>query len=279
VTSGCGSTVRRRASRRIDLSSRLRRPTVDVVGVVIRPNSVLASAGRRDARPDLGPRDPLHTSGGFVTPVHPRRISPAHSRCKVVTPVPPIECLSRKPLVNGHFRARWSWGESNPLVPSHVRPAHSPSPQRTAHFRVTGSGQQRPRVTCSSRPFAAPAALFPPRGRAGSRHRRSGASVVSAVRLALPARSRGEATATRMGLRRPPGLTLPRRESSSRRVVRTVSRPSDHVVDGLSVTGGISRLRTSSITASASHHPSRRRIDDLRHRTPAMGAAGALGRP
>jgi hypothetical protein len=41
----------------------------------------------------------------------------------------------------------------------------------------------------------------------------------------------------------------PRRGASC----RTVWRPSDDVVDGLSVTGGISRLRTSSITASASH--------------------------
>jgi hypothetical protein len=186
----------------------------------------------------------------------------------VVRGNPPPSSNSAKHLVDRCFRAQWSWGESNPPVPPGVRPAHAPSAQRTVRFRVSWSGEQRPRMTCSSRPFAAPAALFPPRGRAGSRRRRSGASVVSAVRLAAPARSRGEATATRMGLRRPPELTLPRRESSSRRVVRTVSRPSDHVVDGLSVTDGISRLRTSSITASASHHPSRRRIDDLGKRTP-----------
>jgi hypothetical protein len=88
-----------------------------------------------------------------------------------------------KVLVDGHFTASWSWGESNPPVPSGVRPAHRLSPQRTAHFRVSWGGQQRPGMTCTSRPFAAPAALCPPSARAVA----SGCRNVSWVRP--PARS------------------------------------------------------------------------------------------
>ena len=63
-------------------------PTVDVVDVAIRSNSVLAPADRRNGRPGLGLPDPLRTSGGFGTPVHPPSISPAQSGCGVITRVP-----------------------------------------------------------------------------------------------------------------------------------------------------------------------------------------------
>ena len=49
--------------------------------------------------------------------------------------------LVAKHLVDACFRARWSWGESNPPVPSGVRPAHGLSAQRTGHFRVSWRGQ------------------------------------------------------------------------------------------------------------------------------------------
>jgi hypothetical protein len=76
------------------------------------------------------------------------------------------------------FRASWSWRDSNPPVPSGVRPAHGLSAQRTAHFRVSWSGQQRPGMTCSHALSPPPPPFFRPaggriRGAGGAAHRSS----------------------------------------------------------------------------------------------------------
>jgi hypothetical protein len=56
----------------------------------------------------------------------------------------------------------WSWGESYPQRHSHVSAGQGESSQFRAYFRVTVVDRKWPLLTCVTRPFHAPPALFPP---------------------------------------------------------------------------------------------------------------------